>query len=286
MRTVKRGGAFGCALLLAAALSLSACQPAGEAPNESGMTQSDAEREAEMAAEQLAALGGPANAEQRALYEGEFHASGGLDPNSGEGTEAAWELRLLNDYAQFARPGLGEDGGIPGERDYRERGMRSLVYTAKLDDRAGGRIASRIGISAEARHFGSEVDLYSDIATEHSIEPLACVLIDESQFLATEHVKQLARVVDELNIPVLCYGLRTDFLGRLFEGSAQLLAWADNLVELKTVCHCGKKATMVVRVRPDGSVETTGAQVEIGGNDRYVPLCRRHFTSAITDGEL
>jgi thymidine kinase len=112
------------------------------------------------------------------------------------------------------------------------------------------------------------------------------VLIDESQFLSTEHVKQLARVVDELNVPVLCYGLRTDFLGRLFEGSAQLLAWADNLVELKTVCHCGKKATMVVRVRPDGSVETTGAQVEIGGNDRYVPLCRRHFTSAITAGEL
>jgi uncharacterized membrane protein len=127
MRTVKRGGAFGCALLLAAALSLSACQPPGEAPNESGMTQSDAEREAEMAAEQLAALGGPANAEQRALYEGEFHASGGLDPNSGEGTEAAWELRLLNDYAQFARPGLGEDGGIPGERDYRERGMRVVA---------------------------------------------------------------------------------------------------------------------------------------------------------------
>ena len=170
--------------------------------------------------------------------------------------------------------------------NYRERGMRSLVYTAKLDDRAGGRIASRIGISAEARHFGAAVDLYADIATEHSIEPLACVLIDESQFLSTEHVKQLARVVDELNVPVLCYGLRTDFLGRLFEGSAQLLAWADNLVELKTVCHCGKKATMVVRVRPDGSVETTGAQVEIGGNDRYVPLCRRHFTSAITAGEL
>jgi len=175
---------------------------------------------------------------------------------------------------------------LQAAHNYRERGMRSLVYTAKLDDRAGGRIASRIGISAEARHFGSEVDLYSDIATEHSIEPLACVLIDESQFLSTEHVKQLSRVVDELNIPVLCYGLRTDFLGRLFEGSAQLLAWADNLVELKTVCHCGKKATMVVRVRPDGSVETTGAQVEIGGNDRYVPLCRRHFTSAITDGEL
>lgn len=124
MRTAKRGVRFGCALLLAAALGLSACQRQGEAPADTNTTQSDAEREAQLAAEQLAALGGPANAAQRALYEGEFHASGGLDPNSGEGTEAAWELRLLNDYAQFARPGLGEDGGIPGERDYRERGMR------------------------------------------------------------------------------------------------------------------------------------------------------------------
>lgn len=127
MRTVKRGVTFGCALLLAAALGLSACQPQGEAPTETGMTQTDAEREAALAAEQLVALGGPANAEQRALYEGEFHASGGLDPNSGEGTEAAWELRLLSDYAQFARPGLGEDGGIPGDRDYRERGMRVVA---------------------------------------------------------------------------------------------------------------------------------------------------------------
>jgi uncharacterized membrane protein len=127
MRTAERGVRFGCALLLAAALGLSACQRQGEAPTETDMTQSDAEREAQLAAEQLAALGGPANAAQRALYEGEFHASGGLDPNSGEGTEAAWELRLLTDYAQFARPGLGEDGGIPGERDYRERGMRVVA---------------------------------------------------------------------------------------------------------------------------------------------------------------
>jgi hypothetical protein len=127
MRTTKRSVRFGCALLLAAALGLSACQRQGEAPTETDMTQSDAEREAQLAADQLAALGGPANAAQRALYEGEFHASGGLDPNSGEGTEAAWELRLLTDYAQFARPGLGEDGGIPGERDYRERGMRVVA---------------------------------------------------------------------------------------------------------------------------------------------------------------
>lgn len=166
---------------------------------------------------------------------------------------------------------------LQASHNYGERGMRTLVYTAKLDDRAGGRVASRIGISAEARHFTPERSLFEDIRAEQSREPLACVLIDEAQFLTPHHVRELARVVDELEVPVLCYGLRTDFLGRLFEGSAQLLAWADNLIELKTVCHCGRKATMVVRVRADGRVETTGAQVEIGGNDRYISLCRKHF---------
>ena len=173
---------------------------------------------------------------------------------------------------------------LQASHNYGERGMRTLVYTARLDDRAGGRVASRIGISADARHFEPGHDLHAEIAAEHAREPLACVLIDEAQFLTTPHVRQLARVVDELDVPVLCYGLRTDFLGRLFEGSAQLLAWADNLVELKTVCHCGRKATMVVRVNPDGRVESAGAQVEIGGNDRYVPLCRRHFFAAPDDG--
>ena len=173
---------------------------------------------------------------------------------------------------------------LQASHNYGERGMRTLVYTARLDDRAGGRVASRIGISADARHFAPGQDLHGEIATEHARTPLACVLVDEAQFLTVDHVGQLARVVDELDIPVLCYGLRTDFLGRLFEGSAQLLAWADNLVELKTVCHCGAKATMVVRVRSDGRVETTGAQVEIGGNDRYVPLCRKHFRAALTTG--
>jgi thymidine kinase len=112
------------------------------------------------------------------------------------------------------------------------------------------------------------------------------VLIDEAQFLTAQHVQQLARVVDEIEVPVLCYGLRTDFLGRLFAGSAQLLAWADELAEIKTVCHCGRKATMVVRVRADGTVEREGAQVEIGGNDRYVPLCRRHFIEALQSGRM
>ena len=174
---------------------------------------------------------------------------------------------------------------LQASHNYGERGMRTLVYTAQLDDRAGGKVASRIGISAEARHFGPGRDLHAEIAAEQATAPLACVLVDEAQFLTAQHVRQLARVVDELNVPVLCYGLRTDFLGRLCEGSAQLLAWADNLVELKTVCHCGRKATMVVRVRPDGRVESSGAQVEIGGNDRYVPLCRRHFVAALESGE-
>jgi len=174
---------------------------------------------------------------------------------------------------------------LQASHNYGERGMRTLVYTAKLDDRAGGKVASRIGISAEARHFSIERDLFEEIKAELCAGPIACVLIDEAQFLTGEHVRQLSRVVDELDVPVLCYGLRTDFLGRLFEGSAQLLAWADNLVELKTVCHCGRKATMVVRVRADGRVETSGAQVEIGGNDRYVSLCRKHFVVALETGQ-
>lgn len=168
--------------------------------------------------------------------------------------------------------------------NYGERGMRTLVYTAKLDDRAGGLVHSRIGISSAAKHFAAASELFEEIAAEHRRETLHCVLIDEAQFLQPAQVKQLGRVTDELGIPVLCYGLRTDFRGELFPGSAQLLAWADNLVELKTICHCGRKATMVVRVRANGAVEAEGAQVEIGGNDRYVPLCRRHFVSALRDG--
>lgn len=170
--------------------------------------------------------------------------------------------------------------------NYGERGMRTLVYTAKLDDRAGGLVHSRIGISSEARHFQPTSELFGEISAEHAAQPLHCVLIDEAQFLQPAQVKQLGRVTDELNIPVLCYGLRTDFRGELFPGSAQLLAWADNLVELKTICHCGRKATMVVRVRANGAVEAEGAQVEIGGNDRYVPLCRRHFVLALQEGRL
>lgn len=165
--------------------------------------------------------------------------------------------------------------------NYAERGMSTRLFTARLDDRAGGRIASRIGIDTPAEHFEPHTDFLELLAAAQ----LNCVLIDEAQFLSVVQVRQLARVVDEANIPVMCYGLRTDFRGELFPGSAALLAWADTLSELKTICFCGRKATMVVRVSPDGVVERAGEQVEIGGNDRYVSLCRRHFSEAQRTGQ-
>jgi thymidine kinase len=146
--------------------------------------------------------------------------------------------------------------------------MRTLLFTAQIDSIEGGRIHSRIGIQREALHFHAALDLLAQIGAEHARTPLACVL------------------VDELNIPVLCYGLRTDFRGELFPGSAQLLGWADNLVEIKTICHCGRKAIMVVRVKADGTAEREGAQIEIGGNERYVPLCRRHFSQALAGAKI
>jgi thymidine kinase len=175
---------------------------------------------------------------------------------------------------------------LQATHNYEERGMRTLLYTALIDSRDGGRIRSRIGIARDARHFHPQLDLRADVAREHEAAPLSCVLVDESQFLTPEQVKQLASVVDELGIPVLCYGLRTDFRGQLFPGSAQLLAWADNLVEIKTICHCGRKAIMVVRVKADGAVEFEGEQIEIGGNDRYVSLCRRHFSQALAGEKI
>jgi thymidine kinase len=175
---------------------------------------------------------------------------------------------------------------LQASHNYEERGMRTLLYTAELDSREGGRIHSRIGIEREARHFKSSSNLRDEILAEHQRAELACVLVDESQFLSPAQVRQLGAVVDELNIPVLCYGLRTDFRGELFPGSAQLLGWADNLVEIKTICHCGRKAIMVVRVKADGSIEREGAQVEIGGNERYVSLCRRHFSQALAGAKI
>ena len=175
---------------------------------------------------------------------------------------------------------------LQASHNYEERGMRTLLYTAQVDSRQGGRIHSRIGIDRVARHFFAGLDLHSDVLAEHQRSPLACVLVDESQFLTPAQVRQLGAVVDELNIPVLCYGLRTDFRGELFPGSAQLLGWADNLVEIKTICHCGRKAIMVVRVKADGTAEREGAQIEIGGNERYVPLCRRHFSQALAGAKI
>lgn len=165
--------------------------------------------------------------------------------------------------------------------NYRERGMDTYLITAKLDDRAGaGRIASRIGIGDEADTFEDHEDMFAKIETRLKDGPLACIFIDEAQFLTKEQVWQLARVVDDLKVPVMAYGLRVDFQGNLFPGSAALLALADEMREVRTICHCGKKATMVVRMSENGMVLTEGAQVDIGGNERYVSLCRKHWREA------
>ena len=168
---------------------------------------------------------------------------------------------------------------LQSAHNYHERGMRTLILTPKLDDRHGeGMVASRIGLKARGVVFGAGDDLLAlaraDIAARG---PLHCVLVDEAQFLAKSQVWQLTEIVDRLDIPVLAYGLRTDFRGELFEGSQYLLAWADNLVEIKTICHTGRKATMVVRVDEHGRAVSDGPQVEIGGNDRYVSVSRGEF---------
>ena len=166
--------------------------------------------------------------------------------------------------------------------NYRERGLRPLLLVPAIDDRAGaGRIHSRIGLAADARPIQPGDDLLAVIRAEHGQSPVACVLVDEAQFLSAVQVWQLTDVADHLGVPVLCYGLRTDFQGRLFPGSAALLGVADDLTELKAICHCGRKATMNLRVDPAGRAVREGAQVEIGGNDRYVALCRRHFKEAL-----
>lgn len=171
---------------------------------------------------------------------------------------------------------------LQASHNYGERGMTSLLLTAKLDDRAGtGQIASRIGLSAEAETFTPETDLKKVIENQHGIKKLSCVLVDEAQFLTTAQVWQLAKVADYLNVPVMCYGLRTDFQGNLFEGSATLLAVADTLREIRTICHCGRKATMVVRQSEGGDVIREGDQIEIGGNEKYVSLCRKHWAEVM-----
>ena len=162
--------------------------------------------------------------------------------------------------------------------NYAERGMDTYLLTASFDDRAGqGKIGSRIGISAAADTFKSDSDMYQMIEARLAQGPCACVFLDEAQFLSDAQVWQLARAVDDLGVPVMCYGLRVDFRGKLFPGSATLLALADEMRELRTICHCGRKATMVVRKDSDGAALSEGAQVQIGGNDTYVSLCRRHW---------
>ena len=162
--------------------------------------------------------------------------------------------------------------------NYRERGMNTLVLAPLLDDRYGvGKVSSRIGLESEAITFSRQDDLLEIVSGQSEEAPLHCVLIDEAQFLTKDQVFQLGEVTDKLNIPVLAYGLRTDFQGEPFEGSKYLLAWSDNLKELKAICDCGSKATMVIRLDEDGNAVTQGSQVEIGGNDRYISMCRKHF---------
>ncbi len=173
---------------------------------------------------------------------------------------------------------------LQASHNYRERGMKTYLMTAAVDGRAGvGRIASRIGISEEADTFRPEDDVFAMIETRQKADQIACVFVDEAQFLSEDQVWQLARAVDDLKLPVLAYGLRVDFQGKLFPGSAALLALADEMREVRTICECGRKATMVIRQDESGRAITEGAQVQIGGNETYVSLCRKHWREAVGD---
>lgn len=166
--------------------------------------------------------------------------------------------------------------------NYRERGLNTLLFTAQIDDRfAKGKVSSRLGIHADALLFDDRSNIFEQVKCQISSSQIACILIDEAQFLTTQQVRQLTDIVDELKIPVLAYGIRTDFLGETFVGSAALLAWADKLVELKTICHCGKKANFVMRCDEHGNAVKSGKQIEVGGNERYESLCRRHFKALV-----
>ncbi|WP_294262731.1 thymidine kinase [uncultured Sphingomonas sp.] len=186
-------------------------------------------------------------------------------------------------YFYYASMNAGKSTTLlQADFNYRERGLHTMLFTAALDDRAGaGRIGSRIGLGADATAFDAATDLFAVVMAEHAHRTVGCVLVDEAQFLSGRQVDQLAALADKADIPVLAYGLRTDFRGALFEGAARLLAIADSLTELKSICPCGRKATMNLRVDAEGQAVREGAQTEIGGNDRYVALCRRHFTEAM-----
>ena len=166
--------------------------------------------------------------------------------------------------------------------NYQERGMQVAIYTAALDNRFGlGKVSSRIGLAMDAHIFSEGFDFMQHATALKNDSGLDCMLIDEAQFLSKAQVKQLTDVVDELKVPVLAFGLRTDFLGETFAGSQALLAWADKLIELKTICHCGRKANFVVRLDADGQPATAGSQVQIGGNESYVSMCRAHFKKLV-----
>jgi thymidine kinase len=182
-------------------------------------------------------------------------------------------------YFHYSSMNAGKSTALlQANHNYLERGMKTMLFTAKLDNREGGGvISSRIGIQKEALSFANEDNLFDMVREADSDSKLNCILVDEAQFLSKEQVRQLIRLVDEEGIPVLTYGIRSDFKGEVFEGSKFLLAWSDEMKEIKTICHCGKKATMNARVSTDGDMETAGAQIEIGGNERYISLCRGCF---------
>lgn len=185
-------------------------------------------------------------------------------------------------YFYYASMNAGKSAHLlQADFNYRERGMATMLWTAALDSRSAGMVRSRIGLESEAHRFHPDTDLWAEVSAAHAQAKLDCVLVDEAQFLTAPQVWQLARLADQAGIPVLCYGLRTDFQGELFPGSAVLLGIADALVELKAVCHCGRKATMNLRVDETGAAIKQGQQTEIGGNDLYVALCRKHFSEAL-----
>ena len=182
-------------------------------------------------------------------------------------------------YFNYSSMNAGKSTALlQANHNYLERGMKTKMFTFSGDNRyEENRIVSRIGISADALPFSKDTDLFQSIIEDKDQREIKCVLIDEAQFLTKKQVSQLGKIADELDTAVLAFGIRTDFQGELFEGSKYLLAWADNLKEIKTVCWCGRKATMVVRLDKEGDIVSEGEQLEIGGNEKYVPLCRAHF---------
>ena len=184
-------------------------------------------------------------------------------------------------YFNYSSMNAGKSTALlQADHNYRERGMSTILFTSSKDERYGkNEIVSRIGIKAPATYFFENTNIFEEVLQESEKNHTNCVLIDEAQFLSKDQVFQLGRIVDELNIPVLTFGIRTDFKGELFEGSQYLLAWSDNIKEIKTVCHCGGKATMVVRINSNGAIVSEGSQIEVGGNESYIPLCRKHFNS-------